>query len=266
MDIADNLSSVLVSAIYNGWAEITRTMIDDRKKYNVNKGTSNAFTPLMACAIRGNVKCAQSLLQNGADKTLKDLSGRNTLWYAVLFNRTEFAKFLLESQQEAQVKCKDAKFKMTPLHLAALNGNENILEMIGKSNLNSRDYRSRKPDQLLDLECSENCFKFFKTKRQDQFNMQSRLHELKDLERFVRNELSTLEKGRQRSTYEFRKKSGISRPGDRRSGRPGSGLQTKIITFDKRKLERPQSAIQSRCNSRLSSYSTTSMPQQRTQA
>ena len=118
--------------------------------------------------------------------------------------------------------------------------------------------------------------------------MQSRLHELKDLERFVRNELSTLEKGRQRSTYEFRKKSGILRPGDRRSGRPGSGLQTKIITFDKRlgqnfrstsgqvrskihincfrKLERPQSAIQSRCHSRLSSYSTTSMPQPRTQA
>ena len=114
--------------------------------------------------------------------------------------------------------------------------------------------------------------------------MQSRLHELKDLERFVRNELSSLEKGRQRSTYEFRKKSGILRPGDRRSGRPGSGLQTKIITFDKRydnllfqlialaeiklfrKLDRPQSAIQSRCNSRLSSYSTTSMPQQRTQA
>ena len=64
--------------------------------------------------------------------------------------------------------------------------------------------------------------------------MQSRLHELKDLERFVRNELSSLEKGRQRSTYEFRKKSGILRPGDRRSGRPGSGLQTKIITFDKR--------------------------------
>ena len=73
----------------------------------------------MACAIRDNVKCAQSLgsntpsfyresvvrfgpwipdkslLQNGADKTLKDLSGRNALWYAVLFNRTEFAKFLL---------------------------------------------------------------------------------------------------------------------------------------------------------------------------
>ena len=38
---------------------------------------------------------------------------------------------------------------MTPLHLAALNGNENILEIIGKSNLNSRDYRARKPDQLL---------------------------------------------------------------------------------------------------------------------
>ena len=80
----------------------------------------------MACAIRDNVKCAQSqgftndslvnecyarpdrtgnrsgpwipsqsLLQNGADKTLKDLSGRNALWYAVLFNRTEFAQFLL---------------------------------------------------------------------------------------------------------------------------------------------------------------------------
>lgn len=96
--------------------------------------------------------------------------------------------------------------------------------------------------------------------------MQSRLHELKDLERFVRNELSTLEKGRQRSTYEFRKKSGILRPGDRRDSRPGSGLQTKIITFDKRKLERPQSAIQSRCNSRLSFYSTTSMPQQITQS
>ena len=90
-----------------------------------------------------------------------------------------------------------------------------------------------------DLECSENCFKFFKTKRENQFNMQSRLHELKDLERFVRNELSSLEKGRQRSTYEFRKKSGILRPGDRRSGRPGSGLQTKIITFDKRLLLAP---------------------------
>jgi len=38
---------------------------------------------------------------------------------------------------------------MTPLHLAALNGNDNILEMIGKNNLNSRDYRSRKADQLL---------------------------------------------------------------------------------------------------------------------
>ena len=36
--IKNHKSSVLVSAIYNGWAEITRTMIDDRKKYNVNKG------------------------------------------------------------------------------------------------------------------------------------------------------------------------------------------------------------------------------------
>ena len=57
--------------------------------------------------------------------------------------------YFLESQQEAQVKCKDVKFKMTPLHLAALNGNDNILDMIGKNNLNSRDYRSRKADQLL---------------------------------------------------------------------------------------------------------------------
>ena len=38
--IKNHKSSVLVSAIYNGWAEITRTMIDDRKKYNVNKGKS----------------------------------------------------------------------------------------------------------------------------------------------------------------------------------------------------------------------------------
>ena len=41
--IKNHKSSVLVSAIYNGWAEITRTMIDDRKKYNVNKGKCRGF-------------------------------------------------------------------------------------------------------------------------------------------------------------------------------------------------------------------------------
>ena len=41
--IKNHKSSVLVSAIYNGWAEITRTMIDDRKKYNVNKGKCCGF-------------------------------------------------------------------------------------------------------------------------------------------------------------------------------------------------------------------------------
>lgn len=92
--ISDNLSSVLVSSIYNSWAGITRTMIDS-KNYDINKGTTTNFTPLMACAIRDNVKCAQSLLQNGADKTLKDSNGRNALWFAVLFNRTSFTQFLL---------------------------------------------------------------------------------------------------------------------------------------------------------------------------
>ena len=35
-----NLSSVLVSAIYNGWLDITRKMLDN-KTHNVNLGTSN---------------------------------------------------------------------------------------------------------------------------------------------------------------------------------------------------------------------------------
>ena len=35
-----NLSSVLVSAIYNGWLDITRKMLDN-KTHNVNSGTSS---------------------------------------------------------------------------------------------------------------------------------------------------------------------------------------------------------------------------------
>ena len=60
-----------------------------------NSGTANGFTPLMACALRNEIHMARALLQNGADKTVKDSKGRNALWFAVLFDKTEFVHFLL---------------------------------------------------------------------------------------------------------------------------------------------------------------------------
>ena len=56
--IKNHKSSVLVSAIYNGWAEITRTMIDDRKKYNVNKGKCCGFLRVVSPANFRDLKFA----------------------------------------------------------------------------------------------------------------------------------------------------------------------------------------------------------------
>jgi len=90
----DHRSSVLVSAVYNGWLEITRKMID-AKTHNVDSGTQAGFTPLMACALRNETHLARALLQSGADKTITDNAGRNALWFAVLFDRLDFVQFLL---------------------------------------------------------------------------------------------------------------------------------------------------------------------------
>ena len=49
----------------------------------------------MACALRNEIHLAQALLQNGADKTVKDNQGRNALWFAILFDKVDFVHFLL---------------------------------------------------------------------------------------------------------------------------------------------------------------------------
>ena len=65
-----------------------------------NSGTSTNFTPLMAAAVRGEAKIAESILQMGCDKILKDNQGRNALWYASLFNKTNVALMLLGKEIE----------------------------------------------------------------------------------------------------------------------------------------------------------------------
>ena len=49
----------------------------------------------MACALRNEIHLAQALLQNGADKSVKDNQGRNALWFAILFDKVDFVHFLL---------------------------------------------------------------------------------------------------------------------------------------------------------------------------
>ena len=65
-------------------------------KANVNVRDSGSFTPLMKAICLGRKGIVEILLKNGADLTLKDELGRNSLDLAELYEQWEIYDYLKE--------------------------------------------------------------------------------------------------------------------------------------------------------------------------
>lgn len=100
------------------------------------------------CAIRSNPVVLRVLLRHGANPCDKDLSDRVGLHYAAARGKTAFTKELLEAAPEA-VQVLDCHSR-TPLHVAALRGFTELVELFIKSGapIASRDIWDLDPYQL----------------------------------------------------------------------------------------------------------------------
>jgi ankyrin repeat protein len=96
---------------------------------SVNPGVE---TLAAACRI-GNLKTAQSLLENGVNPNAPDRYGKTPLYYAASFNETQTVELLLASHADPNVGMdnrKPSEFPATPLQIAAYMGNLRVAETL----------------------------------------------------------------------------------------------------------------------------------------
>ena len=107
----------------------------------------------------------------------------------------------LESQAACQLKSRDSRNRMNPLHIAALGQDEKVIGMLTQSPgvmrlTNQRDSRTRRPAQLLDIDSTLRMRELLHSKmsRAQLGTMTTRASELDTLRRGVKYELAPLKK------------------------------------------------------------------------
>ncbi len=91
-----------------------------------------AETLAQACRI-GNLKTAQSLLENGVNPNAPDRYGKTPIYYAASFNEIQTVELLLASHADPNVGMenrKSSEFPATPLQVAAYMGNLRLAEIL----------------------------------------------------------------------------------------------------------------------------------------
>lgn len=127
-------------AIERAWNAVQFDQIDELKQLvpaivSPNASTHNpnnhVHTLLMCAAAHGAEKCAEYLLENGADVNLKNFDGHSALHWAAYAGRTETLPLLLAHNADIEARTVDGR---TPFHIAAFRGHIQFIEEFMKAN------------------------------------------------------------------------------------------------------------------------------------
>ncbi len=91
----------------------------------------------MLAAMNGHIVCVKNLLKRGAGLEIRSSSGYTALLYAVRFSRSDVLRVLIENGADVNVVTgaprRDPSPRMTPLHYAAYNNDENCVRQLVKA-------------------------------------------------------------------------------------------------------------------------------------
>lgn len=98
------------------------------KKQDINVLDANGCTPLIIASQHNQIDAVIYLIKNGADTTVKDVNGDNCFHWACYKGYIEMVG-LLSFLLPHEINSVDT-FQQTPLHLAALRGNSDVVEYL----------------------------------------------------------------------------------------------------------------------------------------
>ncbi len=84
---------MLSFCIAQGFDEIVASLIQHGSAVNI-LDKENGMTPLIQAAKSGSLRIVELLLKNGADPTLKDMSGRTAADTALIFGHPEVTELI----------------------------------------------------------------------------------------------------------------------------------------------------------------------------
>jgi ankyrin repeat protein len=119
----------LFMAAMDGHIEVVKMLVE--KGATIDALTNTGFTPITVAADRGRLPVVEYLLEHGANINMKTIEGETTLFRAAIGNQPKVFEYLLE--HGADINTMDTK-NHTPLHIAAKNGNMDLVAMIIESN------------------------------------------------------------------------------------------------------------------------------------
>ncbi|XP_045163233.2 uncharacterized protein LOC123527673 [Mercenaria mercenaria] len=121
----------------------------------------NKNSPLISAAKRGIVPAVTCLLHHGVDINYRNKNNKSALDKAILHNKPEVCKVLLENG--SNVNLRTGKFKRTPLHTAADTGNKHISELLLKhgASIRIKDYRGHYPIHCAAIRGNKDIVKIF---------------------------------------------------------------------------------------------------------
>ncbi|CAF3843674.1 unnamed protein product [Rotaria sordida] len=103
-----------------------------KSPYTINQQTNQLLTPLHLACQAGSLETIQILISYGANLQLKDQNGLNCLHIACQNNHLDIVQWLIEKQT---TNIDDVDYmNNTPIHYAATNGNEHIINYLLEKN------------------------------------------------------------------------------------------------------------------------------------
>jgi len=128
----------IIAASWQGNPDVMSLLIQNGA--DIGFITENGNTILHNAAYIGNVACINLLIEKGADANKCDNEGKLPLHIALIEERTDAAALLMKSTEN--INLREKVLGNTPLHIAAINGNKELTEML----LNARADASVKND------------------------------------------------------------------------------------------------------------------------
>lgn len=98
-----------------------------------NEIDAYGYTPLVNCSLRGCLKSAKILINNGADINMKAMHGYSPLHASAQNGYTELAELLIDNGADTEVKNDDGD---TPLMLAIRSEHTSVVDLLCKRGCN----------------------------------------------------------------------------------------------------------------------------------
>jgi len=114
----------LIIAGYKGQIEVVKLLLKHNADVNAKSGEG---TVLMGACFKGNVELATLLIKHHADVNSANDLGTTPLMYAILGQKIELIKLLLDNGAVKDVKERSGK---TALDYAIQSGNKEIIELV----------------------------------------------------------------------------------------------------------------------------------------